>query len=226
MNVREELFALQDADYRTFNSRLIPTVDPNLVIGVRVPELRKLAKRLAKTPEAALFLQELPHEYYEENCLHGFLIEQIRSFDACVEALYAFLPYVDNWATCDMTSPKVLKQNLPGLLSHVRRWIESDHPYMVRFGILCLMRYYLDDAFQPQILEMVSVIHSKEYYVNMMIAWFFAEALVKQHAAALPYLEEHRLAAWTHNKAIQKARESLRVTSVQKEYLKTLKRLP
>ena len=226
MNIQERLMELQDPAYREFNSRLLPTVDPNTVIGVRVPALRKLAKEFAKKPEAAAFLTDLPHRYYEENCIHGFLIETIKDFDWCVAALEQFLPYVDNWATCDMMSPKVLKQDLPRLLEQSRAWMASDHVYTIRFGILCLMRHFLGEEFQREVLDWVAEIRSEEYYVNLVIAWFFAEALVKQYDTALAYMEQRRLAPWTHNKAIQKARESFRITPEQKAYLKTLKRLP
>ena len=226
MTLHDQLFALQDLEYRAFHSRLMPTVDPETIIGVRTPELRKLARGFAREPEAAAFLQTLPHRYYEENNLHGFLIETIKDFDQCISALDAFLPYVDNWATCDLMSPKVLKQDLPRLLTHIRRWMASGHVYTIRFGMEMLMRYYLDEAFRPEYLDWVAAVHSEEYYVNMMIAWFFAEALAKQYDAALPYLLKHRLDVWTHNKAIQKARESYRITPEQKAYLKTLKRRP
>lgn len=223
MKIQEQLFALQDTKYRDFNSRLLPTVAPETIIGVRVPALRKLAKELGKTPEAEAFLRELPHVYYEENCIHGFLIEQIRDFSQCVAALNVFLPYVDNWGTCDSMSPKALKKEPELLLEHIRRWLASGHTYTIRFGILCLMRHFLDENFRTDNLERVAAIRSEEYYVNMMIAWYFAEALAKQYGAALPYLQERKLAVWTHNKAIQKARESYRITAEQKEYLKSLK---
>ena len=226
MNLQERLFELQDLDYQAFQRKLMPTVAPEAVIGVRIPALRKLAKEFGKTQEAEVFLRTLPHVYYEENCLHGFLIEQIKDFDGCVAALDAFLPFVDNWATCDMTSPKVLKQNRTALLKHIHRWIASDHPFVIRFGILSLMRHFLEEDFYPDYLELAAQVRHKEYYVNMMIAWFFAEALVKQYDAAVPYLQQNRLETWTHNKAIQKARESFRVSPAQKCYLKTLKRLP
>lgn len=224
MNLQERLFALQDPGYRTFHSRLIPTVDPGTVIGVRVPDLRKLAKELSKSSDREPFFRQLPHRYYEENCLHGFLIEMIRDFDSCIAELERFLPYVDNWATCDLMSPKILGSDPVRLLPVLQRWILSDHPYTIRFGLLCLMRHFLDQAFRADYLDWVASLRSEEYYVNMMIAWFFAEALVKQYDAALPVLLEHRLSVWTHNKAIQKARESFRISPEQKAYLNTLKR--
>lgn len=221
--VRTQLLSLEDPSYRAFQCKLMPTVDPDTVIGIRTPALRRFAKAFAKTPEAEAYLQLLPHRYYEENNLHGFLIESIRDFDQAVAALDAFLPYVDNWATCDLMRPKVFGKNLPALLPELRRWMASDHPYTVRFGIEMLMTYYLDAAFQPEYLDWVADLRSEEYYVNMMIAWYFATALAKQYHAALLYLQERRLAPWTHNKAIQKAVESYRISDEQKTLLRTLK---
>lgn len=216
MELEETLRSLQDPDYRAFHIRLIPTVDPQTVLGVRVPELRKLARRLDEPCKEALF-QGLPHRYYEEYCLHGFLIEPIHDFDRCVQALDRFLPYVDNWAVCDMTSPKALKTNLPELKAQCRIWLSSGHTYTVRFAILALMRYLL-----PESLMEVSQIRSKEYYVNMALAWFFAEGLIRHYSMTLPYFLEHRLDPWVHKKAIQKARESFRISPEQKQYLKSL----
>ena len=201
----------------------MPTVDPDTVIGVRMPALRKLVKDFAETPEAAEFLKALPHRYYEENNLHGLLISAMRDYDRAVAALDAFLPYVDNWATCDLIRPKVFQKHLPELLEKIQVWLASDHTYTVRFGLEMLMTCYLDDAFRPEYLELAAGVRSGEYYVNMMIAWYFATALAKQYDAALPYLRERRLDPWTHNKAIQKAIESCRVTGEQKAYLRTLK---
>lgn len=222
--IRARLFALQDKEYQAFQCRLMPTVAPERVIGARTPALRKLAKELARTPLAAEFCRALPHFYYEENNLHGFLLEGIRDYDAGLAAVEAFLPCVDNWATCDMCSgPKAFAKHRPELLEPVQRWLASGHTYTVRYGIGTLMRYYLDDAFQPEYLGWVAAVRSEEYYINMMAAWYFATALAKQYAAALPYLEQRRLEPWTHNKAIQKAVESYRITPEQKAYLKTLK---
>lgn len=221
--VRERLFALQDLKYREFNSKLIPTVDPETVIGVRTPALRAYARELAGQPEAAQFLQQLPHTYYEENNLHGFLLEKIRDYSRAITELDRFLPYVDNWATCDMISPAVFKKHLPQLREQCRIWLAADHIYTVRFGIGTLMRHFLDGAFSPEYLDWVAGVQSEEYYVNMMIAWYFATALAKQYQAALPYLTQGRLDGWTHNKAIQKAVESRRITPEQKDYLRTLK---
>lgn len=220
---QQRLFELQDPDYRDFQARLIPTIDPDTVIGVRTPALRKLARELEKEEDILPFLNSLPHQYYDENNLHAFFIERCRDFEHAVSLLDAFLPWVDNWATCDLCSPKVLGRHLPELLPHIERWAASGQTYTIRFGLGMLMRYYLDGAFEPAFLELAASIQSEEYYVNMMIAWFFATALAKQYGAALPYLEERRLPPWTHNKAIQKAIESNRITPEQKGYLKTLK---
>ena len=221
--ITEQLLALQDLEYKRFHSKLMPTIDPEVIIGVRTPELRKLTKELKGSSEAEEFLLELPHQYYEENNLHGFLIETIKDFDACIAALNEFLPYVDNWATCDMMAPKVLKKDLPKLYEQVKQWISSGDTYTIRFGVNMLMKYYLDDAFLPEYPELVASISSEEYYVKMVVAWYFATALAKQYDAVLPYLQEKRLEVWTHNKTIQKAVESYRITTEQKSYLKQLK---
>lgn len=222
-HVQEQLFALQDLKYRDFQCKLMPTVPTETVIGIRTPELRKYAKTFSKTPEAAEFLKILPHQYYEENNLHGFLIESMRDYGQVIAALDAFLPYVDNWATCDLMRPKVFQKHLPELLEEIRRWMASDRTYTIRFGMEMLMTFYLDEAFRPEYLDWVAEVRSQEYYVNMMIAWYFATALAKQYGTVLPYIENHRLEPWTHNKAIQKAIESYRITEEQKMYLRTLK---
>ena len=221
--VRARLYAMQDLPYRDFQCRLVPTVAAEAMIGVRTPELRKFARAFAKTPEAAEFLTSLPHRYYEENNFHGFLIESMKDFGQAVAALDIFLPYVDNWATCDLMRPKVFRKNLPELLIAIRRWLTSEETYTIRFGIEMLMTFYLDEEFQPEYLNWVAELKSEEYYVNMMVAWYFATALAKQYGAALPYIQERRLAPWTHNKTIQKAIESYRITDDQKAYLRTLK---
>lgn len=220
---QKALFSMRDPGYRDFHARLMPTVDKKTIIGIRTPQLRKFAKEFAKKPESELFLHELPHRYYEENNLHGFLISNMKDYERCVRELYRFLPYVDNWATCDLMSPKIFKKHLPELLEHIKNWIASEHTYMVRFGIGMLMSFYLDEAFEPEYLRMVSFVKSEEYYINMMIAWYFATALAKQYDSAVIYLEEKRLDKWTHNKTIQKAVESYRITEQQKLYLRTLK---
>ena len=221
--IRARLFALQDEGYRDFHSRLMPTVPPETVIGVRVPALRRLAKRLAGTPQAEAFLQELPHIYYEENNLHAFLLESIRDYDAALAATEKFLPYIDNWATCDSFCPKVFAKHKEDLLPVLRRWMASDHPYTVRYGMEMLMRYYLDEDFRPEHLAWAAAVHSGEYYINMMRAWYFATALAKQPEATLPWLTEKRLDVWTHNKTIQKAVESSRIPAETKAFLRTLR---
>lgn len=224
MNFKEELFALQDISYADFQSKLTPNIPREFFIGVRVPEARKLAKKLAKKPETSEFLKDLPHKYYDENMLHGLLISEIKEFDACVAAVDKFLTYVDNWAVCDIISPKIFKKNKTALLEKIKEWSVSTKTYTCRFGIEMLMSYFLDDDFKPEYLEIPASVRSEEYYVQMMIAWFFATALAKQWDTTIKYILEHRLDKWTHNKTIQKSRESNRITQEQKEYLKTLKR--
>jgi len=222
--VRCQLFALQDLKYKDFHGALMPTVDRNRIIGVRMPALRRLVKELAVHPEeTGSFLTELPHYYYEENNVHGLLIAGMKDFDQCVEELEQFLPYIDNWATCDLLVPKIFAGKQEELLPYIEKWIKSDHPYTVRFGIKMLMDFYLDGGFSPKYLSMVASVRSDEYYVRMMIAWYFATALAKQWDAAIVYLKEPVMDRWTHNKAIQKAIESFRITPEKKVYLRTLK---
>ena len=220
----QRLSELSDPTYRDFHAGLIPNISPETILGVRVPALRKLARELRGSAEAQEFMAALPHEYYDENCLHGLLINDIKDFGATVSALDAFLPYVDNWAVCDLISPRSFKSRPPELAAHVRRWLESSHSYTVRFGIGVLMSFYLDVGFEPAQLEAVAERCCEEYYVNMMVAWYFATALAKQPEAALPYIENRRLSRWTHNKAIQKSIESRRIPDETKAYLKTLRR--
>ena len=224
--IQERLFALQDLSYRAFQSKLMPTVDPSRVIGVRMPALRQLAKEIAAEPQtAAEFLALTEHRYYEEDNLEGLLINQMKDLEECIEALDRLLPRVDNWATCDLLKPVSFKRATKDqLLPHVRRWLASEHTYTCRFGVGVLMNYYLDEAFEPRFLEWVSEIRSEEYYVNMGIAWYFATALAKQWEEAVKWVEEGRLMPWVHNKTIQKAVESYRVTGERKEYLKKLKK--
>ena len=222
--VTERLFSLADEGYRLFQTPLLPSVEPERIIGVRTPVLRKLAKEMTGTAEAEAFLRDLPHTYYEENNLHAFLVEQINDYDACVAAIDAILPYVDNWSTCDGWSPKVFKKHPEELLVKIREWMASDLPYTVRFGIGMLQRYFLDERFDPVYLAWVATIDREEYYVRMMVAWYFATALAKQYETTLPYVEQGRLPIWTHNKTIQKAVESYRISAEQKIYLKTLRK--
>ena len=223
VDIQQELFALQDLSYRDFHANLMPTVDKARVIGVRTPKLRAFAKEFGKTEEAKEFLKVLPHQYYEENNLHGLLIEQIKDYPTLIRELNRFLPCIDNWATCDLLTVRVVKKHLDTFTEEVERWLASDHTYTIRFGIGMLMRYYLEEHFSLEYPEKVAKIRSEEYYVNMMWAWYFATALAKQYEAIFPFLEEKRLDAWTHNKTIQKAIESYRITQEQKVYLRTLR---
>lgn len=220
----DRLLELQDVEYKEFHSKLMPTIDPDKIIGVRTPQLRKLAGSLKNETEIKGFMEALPHCYYEENNLHGFFIERIKEYDRCIAELNRFLPYVDNWATCDMMNPKAFKNHLPELLNQIKVWIGSDETYTVRFAVKTLMNLYLDENYSEEYSDMVANITSGEYYIKMAVAWYFATALAKQYDRILPYLLENRLDVWTHNKAIQKAVESYRITPEQKVYLKTLKR--
>ena len=224
MTVRERLFALRDEDYAAFQTKLTPGVAPGAFIGVRVPELRKLAKALAGSPEAAAFLAELPHGYFDENMLHGLLVTGMRDRAECIIETERFLPYVDNWAVCDTLAPRALTKDKPALLDDIRRWAASERVYTCRFGIGMLMRFFLDADFSPELLDIPAAVRSEEYYVRMMAAWFFATALAKQWDAALPYIEGGRLDKWTHNKTITKACESFRVPAEHKAYLRGLRR--
>ncbi|MBP5728199.1 MAG: DNA alkylation repair protein [Clostridia bacterium] len=221
--IRAELNRLQDAKYREMQVRIIPTVKPESIIGVRTPELRKMAKQYAQAEELDVFLNDLPHRYFEENQLHAFILSGMKDYPECLRALNRFLPYVDNWATCDQMSPRVFRKHRKELPDSIREWIGSGKPYTVRFGIGMLMEHYLDEDFDPVYPEMAAAVRSGEYYVNMMTAWYFATALAKQYDAVLPYIEKRRLDDWTHNKAIQKAIESYRITPEQKTYLRSLK---
>ena len=221
--IQKQLFSLADENYKIFQQKLIPSVNPDTVIGIRTPELRRFAAKFAKTEEAALLRAHLPHIYYEENNLHAFLIEKITDFDRTVEELNRFLPYVDNWATCDMMSPKIFSANKENLFPMIQYWISSKHTYMIRFGIVMLMKHYLDDMFAPRHLQIVSNIQSDEYYIEMAQAWYFAEALVKQYDHALPYLQKGLLTSFVHNKTISKACDSFRIDQNKKSFLKTLR---
>lgn len=223
-SIQKQLFDMQDLTYRDFSAKLMPNVEKDRVIGVRTPALRAFAKRMFKEGNYQEFLNDLPHTYYEENNLHGFLIEQIKDFDSCLKELDKFLPFVDNWATCDLMRPKAIKTNLPELLEKINVWIKSEKTYIVRFAIEMLMCYYLDSEFKKEYLEKVSYVKSDEYYVNMMISWYFATALAKHYDETVIYLENNRLPEWVHNKTIQKAIESYRITDEKKRYLKTLKK--
>ena len=223
MNIREELFALQDISYADFQAKLTPNIPRDLFIGVRIPEARKLAKRIVGDSETSKFLRDLPHRYYDENILHGLIVSEIKDYDTCIMAVDEFLPYIDNWAVCDIMSPRIFKKNKIVLLEKIKEWSKSEKEYTCRFGIEMLMTHFLDDDFKTEYLEIPVYVNSEEYYVQMMIAWFFATALAKQWYATIKYIEEQRLDTWTHNKTIQKACESKRITPKQKDYLKSLK---
>lgn len=223
MEVQKRLFELQDEKYAEFQSKLVPTIKKETIIGVRVPELRKFAKKYRKESECQEFFKDLPHQYYDENILHGILLSEMKEYDTCIEQVESFLPYVDNWAVCDIMSPKVFKKNKEKLLEKIKIWAASDQTYTIRFGLEMLMTHFLDEDYRPEYLEIAAVVKSEEYYVNMMIAWFFATALAKQWDTVIPYITEKRLEKWVHNKTIQKARESYRITDEQKEYLKKWK---
>ncbi len=220
----EKLYEIQDKEYGIFQAKLIPTAPADTFIGVRTPELRKLAKEFAKREDVGEFLKALPHKYFDENQLHAFIISEIKDYNLCIKELNAFLPYVDNWATCDQMSPKVFKKHKEELLVEINHWLDSSETYTIRFGIGMLMQHFLDEDFKVAYAEKVARIRSDEYYINMMIAWYFATALAKQYDSIIPFIENGKLDKWTHNKAIQKSVESYRITPEQKEYLKALKK--
>ena len=221
--INKELFSLQDKKYRDFQGKLLPTVKSDSVIGVRTPELRKLAKKYVKEEKITEFLNNLPHNYFDENQLHAFIISEIKDYKLCIEEANKFLPFIDNWATCDQLSPKIFKKNKADLLKEINKWISSNHTYTVRFGIGMLMQHFLDEDFDIKYPKMIAKIRSEEYYINMMIAWYFATALAKQYDSIIPFIENKKLDKWTHNRTIQKSVESYRITPEQKEYLKSLK---
>ena len=222
-NIIRDLYNLQDKKYKELQSKILPTLDPNTIIGVRTPDLKKYAKTLLKENNYQDFINSLPHKYYEENQLHAFIISEIKDYNECLNNFKKFLPYVDNWSTCDQSTPKVFSKHLDKLIKEIKVWIKSKETYTIRFGVSMLMRNYLDDHFKVEYLDLVSKIKSKEYYVNMMRAWFFATALAKQYKDTVPYIENHKLDTWTNNKTIQKAIESYRITDEQKSYLRTFK---
>lgn len=222
--LQEKLFTLQDIEYKAFHSKLIPTVNPDTVIGIRSPVLRKFADEFYKTEDAEAFLKELPHKYYEENNLHAFLLEKITDYLTLIKELNIFLPFVDNWATCDMMKPKIFKKHKPLLIKDIEKWLKSKNTYEVRYGIVCLMTYFLESDFKKEYLIWIVDIKSDEYYINMARAWFFATALTKQYSSTVKIIENKMLDKWTHNKAIQKACESYQVADEQKENLRKLKR--
>ncbi|MCR4790038.1 MAG: DNA alkylation repair protein [Treponemataceae bacterium] len=219
------LFEKQDRGYRDFQATLIPTVEPENIIGVRTPELKKLAKDLIKESDIDRFLSSLPHKFFDENQLHAFLLCQMKDFEECIEKVDLFLPYIDNWASCDQLTPPVFKKksNREKLIPYIKKWICDTHTYTVRFAIKCLMQYFLDDDFSPSYLELVAGVKSDEYYVNMMKAWYFATSLAKQYDKTIPLIEERKLDSWVHGKTIQKALESYRISLEKKDYLRSLR---
>ncbi len=221
--IRKDLYSQQDKGYKELQERTINNIDPDSIIGVRTPALRAYAKELSKREDVGEFLDSLPHKFFEEDQLHAFIISAMKDYAEAMERLEEFLPFVNNWATCDQMSPKIFKKNRKDLLKHIKGWIKSKETYTIRFGVGMLMEHFLDEDFDVKYPEMVSKLRSEEYYVNMMIAWYFATALAKQYDAVIPYIEQKRLAVWTHNKAIQKSIESYRITPEQKDYLRTLK---
>ena len=223
MSVYEELCKYKDDKYRDFQSNLVPNISKDVILGVRTPDMRKIAKEMFDTDEGKKFLKKLPHKYYEENLVHFFMIAMIKDFDECVKETERFLPYIDCWPVCDQSSPKAFKKKHDELLPLIKKWIDSDHVYTSRFGMRMLMNEFLGDDFKPEYLKWVASKKADDYYLKMMIAWFFATALAKQYDASIKYFEEHRLDEWTHKKAIQKAIESYRVSEEHKEYLKSLK---
>lgn len=233
MSIYEKLLSVQDIEYKEFQSRLVPNISPDTMIGVRTPQMRSIAKEVFGSPEAEFFLSQLPHKYYEENLLHFFLIAMIKDFDECLKAVEKFLPFIDCWPVCDQSSPKTFKKNHEKILPYIKKWINSEHIYTSRFGMRMLMNEFLDEDFKPEYLELVAARQNQtkvkvpldydDYYLKMMIAWYFATALAKQYDATLPFIKNHILDPWTHNKAIQKALESFRVSEEHKEELRTLK---
>ncbi len=223
MTILERLEACSSGEYRDFQSKLVPNIPKETILGVRTPDMRKIARDVRGTKEAEAFLTQLPHPYYEENLVHFFLIAMIRDFDECIQAVGDFLPYVNCWPVCDQSSPKVFTKNHSRLLPFIREWIGSEHVYTARFGIRMLMNEFLGEDFRPEYLEWVADVKGDDYYIKMMVAWYFATALAKRYDESIVFLEEHRLEPWTHKKAIQKAVESYRVSDAHKEYLKTLR---
>ncbi len=221
--LQKSLFELQDLKYRDFHAKLLPGIEKEKIIGIRTPILRKFAREFAKTQDAQEFLQELPHQYYEENNLHLMLVTQIRDYEKCLDEVKRFLPYIDNWATCDLPLPKCFEKHKDELIMDVKNWINSKDTYIIRYGIGVLLRLYLDEGFKDEYPKLVAGVISDEYYVNMMIAWYFATALAKQWDTVIVYLEKRKLSEWVHRKTIQKAVESYRITKEQKEYLKGLR---
>ena len=223
MKLTDELFKLQDKEYAEFSHKITPNIEGDRFIGVRLPQIRKISKEYSNTKESREFLDSLPHKYLEENMLHGLLIANIKDYDSCIVEIDKFLPYVDNWAVCDTMSPTVFKKHKQELLIKIKEWTKSKHLYTARFGIGMLMKHFLDEDFKKNYLK-IPLIKTKEYYLQMMVAWFYATALAKQWDSTIPYIEDNKLDTWIHNKTIQKSIESFRVSEEHKEYLRSLRR--
>ena len=223
MSIYERLLSFGDNEYKEFQSKLVPNIDKDTIIGVRTPDMRNIAKEVFNTLESKEFLEELPHKYYEENLVHIFLISMIKDFDECIKELERFMPYIDCWPVCDQSSPKVFKKNHDKILPYIKKWISSKHIYTSRFGMRILMNEFLDDDFKKEYLDLVANVKGEDYYLKMMVAWYFATALAKQYDATIEIFEKHKLDSWVHKKAIQKAIESYRVSDEHKDYLKTLR---
>ena len=223
MNIRERLLELKNEEYRQFTARLVPNIPAETIIGLKTPEMRAIAREIFVGDYRDEFLSELPHEYYEENLIHFFVISMIKDFEECIQKVEAFLPYVDCWPVSDQATPKAFRKNHEKLLPYIRKWVSSDHVYTARFGIRMLMNEFLGEDFREEYLELVASKKGDDYYLKMMVAWYFATALAKRYDETIPYIENHVLDEWTHRKALQKAVESYRVTDEHKEYLKSLR---
>ena len=223
MTLYDKLIAVKDEEYRAFQVKLVPNIPAETILGVRTPDLRQIAKELFESADREAFLKSLPHTYYEENLVHFFVLAMIKDFDSCVQGVEAFLPYVDCWPVSDQATPKAFRKNHEKLLPYIRKWIASEHVYTARFGLRMLMNEFLDDDFKEEYLELAAQKKGEDYYLRMMVAWFFATALAKRYDETVPYFEEHRLDEWVHRKAIQKAVESYRVTDAHKAYLRSLR---
>ena len=223
MTLYRRLAEVKDDAYREFLAKLVPNIPKETILGVRTPEMRKIAKEVFESAERDAFLNDLPHKYYEENLIHFFVLAMIRDFNECVRRVEAFLPYVDCWPASDQATPKSFRKNHEKLLPYIEKWIASDHVYTARFGLRMLMNEFLDADFKEEYLALAASKQGEDYYLKMMIAWFFATALAKRYDETVPYLEQHRLDEWVHKKAIQKAIESFRVSDAHKEYLKRLR---
>ena len=223
MNLVAKLMEVKDCKYKEFQAKLVPNINSDTILGIRTPEMRKIAKELFESNDYSSFLNELPHNYYEENLIHFFVISMIKDFDKCIKEVERFLPYVDCWPVSDQATPKSFRKNHDKLLPYIKKWIKSKHIYTSRFGIRMLMNEYLGDDFKKEYLDLVSSVKGDDYYLKMMVAWYFATALAKKYDETIPIFENHVLDEWVHKKAIQKAIESYRVSDEHKKYLRSLK---